>query len=445
MRITSRIATMLNLCLATVVVQSLAAQRPMIFIELKYGSVKFANPEFLQAESAVGMLAAALLLTAGLELIGHSVWTLISGDWSHSRLLRRMSRFAIHRQRRRYDQLRETLRHSSRDQAQGARTRNAAATILNRYPSPQRLRPTKLGNALTAVEDKIATRYHASMQIVYPRLLSILPGDHRRSLEKGADATAAFARLTVTLVLAAFVLPFCLPALVSTDSDFVTYFALPFVTFLAALGAAKRSYRASVEAAVALGGEQEVSFDLWRMELLRKLAYQVPNTRQEERTAFWALSEELSGALAHPNLPFVHYYGLSDKERPTQVVTIMGDQFSGDQYNVPGQAVNVGPNALVKTDTITLQQIKSEKGDAATLSELAVELAKLRAVLRDEPDSPDRDSAIGALADAEVAATKGDEPTTLKHLARVGKWVVSIAEKIGVGVAIAALKTAFES
>jgi hypothetical protein len=51
-----------------------------------------------------------------------------------------------------------------------------------------------------------------------------------------------------------------------------------------------------------------------------------------------------------------------------------------------------------------------------------------------------RDIAIGALANAEVAAKKDDESKTIEHLKSTGKWALSYAEKIGTGVAVAAIK-----
>jgi hypothetical protein len=49
---------------------------------------------------------------------------------------------------------------------------------------------------------------------------------------------------------------------------------------------------------------------------------------------------------------------------------------------------------------------------------------------------------IGAVADAEEAAAKGDGPAALQYLKSAGEWTFGIAEKIGVGVAVEALKRA---
>ena len=49
---------------------------------------------------------------------------------------------------------------------------------------------------------------------------------------------------------------------------------------------------------------------------------------------------------------------------------------------------------------------------------------------------------IGAVANAEQSAKVGNGPKTLKSLKSAGKWAPGFAEKIGVGVATAALKSA---
>jgi hypothetical protein len=113
----------------------------------------------------------------------------------------------------------------------------------------------------------------------------------------------------------------------------------------------------------------------------------------------------------------------------------------GDQYKV-GQAGAVGPGA--HAHHMRFQQIWQEGGGGLDLKVLAEELSQLRAALKQEPTSPEQDSAIGAVAAAEVAARKGDGPGAPERLADAGKWAFDVATKIGVGVATVALKTALE-
>lgn len=79
---------------------------------------------------------------------------------------------------------------------------------------------------------------------------------------------------------------------------------------------------------------------------------------------------------------------------------------------------------------------------AVNLGELANQLARLRSELGAEPPSIERDLAVGPLAEAEQAAQVGDRSQVSSALARlkpVAKKVVDIGERIGVGIATAAI------
>lgn len=54
----------------------------------------------------------------------------------------------------------------------------------------------------------------------------------------------------------------------------------------------------------------------------------------------------------------------------------------------------------------------------------------------------EHDETLGAVAAAEKAATAGDGPAVLRHLAGAGKWALGVAEKIGTAVAVEAIKRA---
>ena len=109
----------------------------------------------------------------------------------------------------------------------------------------------------------------------------------------------------------------------------------------------------------------------------------------------------------------------------------------GDTYNI-GQGVGVGRN--VKMDNTTVNQVQSsEKLDLPALAE---ELAKLRAEMKKEATEPDHDVAVGSVAAAESAAKNGDEKSVLDHLKKAGEWALQIGVKVGVPVAIEAIKKA---
>jgi hypothetical protein len=123
--------------------------------------------------------------------------------------------------------------------------------------------------------------------------------------------------------------------------------------------------------------------------------------------------------------------------RPSGRVTIEGINM-GDTYNT-GQAGAVGPKA--HAHDMTFQQVQNQ--GVLDLPRLAEELARLRAAMRQETEgTAEQDEAIGEVAKAEKAAGQGDDQTMLRHLKAAGKWTLGIAEKIGVVIAVEAIKKA---
>ena len=111
---------------------------------------------------------------------------------------------------------------------------------------------------------------------------------------------------------------------------------------------------------------------------------------------------------------------------------------SRDIYSA-GQAGAMGPGA--HAHDMTFQQIWNQSKGDFDLQALASELAQLRKAMREQATSAEHDIAVGEVAAAEAATTKGDGPTVLGHLKKAGEWAFEVATKIGVSVATAALKT----
>ena len=66
----------------------------------------------------------------------------------------------------------------------------------------------------------------------------------------------------------------------------------------------------------------------------------------------------------------------------------------------------------------------------------------MKEATKGEATTREQDRAIVAVADAQEAAAKGDDPAVLQHLKGAGRWALGIAEKIGVEVATEAFKKA---
>ena len=111
---------------------------------------------------------------------------------------------------------------------------------------------------------------------------------------------------------------------------------------------------------------------------------------------------------------------------------------SGDTINIHGQVGAVGRGA--RAEHITFQLVQSGGID---LPKLAEELGRLREAMKGEATGTrEQDKAIGAVADAEEAAAKGDGSAAVQYLKSTGKWTLGIAEKIGVALLTETLKKA---
>ncbi len=111
----------------------------------------------------------------------------------------------------------------------------------------------------------------------------------------------------------------------------------------------------------------------------------------------------------------------------------------GDTYKV-GQAGAVGPNAHAHDMTFT--QIGNQLEETVDLSQLANELSKLRQAMKAEATEAEQDIAVSDIAKAEQAAKVKDSSKVVEYLQSAGKWALEIASKIGVPIAIEALKQA---
>ncbi len=79
----------------------------------------------------------------------------------------------------------------------------------------------------------------------------------------------------------------------------------------------------------------------------------------------------------------------------------------------------------------------------SNLNTVSEELTKLREALLKQATDAEHFVAIGAVASAELGAKKGDGPAVASAFANMGtagKWVLSVAKEIGVGVAVATVE-----
>lgn len=131
------------------------------------------------------------------------------------------------------------------------------------------------------------------------------------------------------------------------------------------------------------------------------------------------------------------HYGPATRELARKVVNVTGDI----NYVAGGQVGAVGRENEVHD--INFIQFQSALQDV-DMAQLATQLADLRKAAKTVAVTAEEDAAVGALADAETAARKGDKNALLGHLKRAGVWALSFAEKVGAALASSAIKSALQ-
>lgn len=103
-----------------------------------------------------------------------------------------------------------------------------------------------------------------------------------------------------------------------------------------------------------------------------------------------------------------------------------------------GQVGAQGPNAHVHD--ISFYQIWNQNKEQFDLPKLNSELKLLRECLIKEAKNPEQYSEIGIISEAKIDAANGNGSKILNSLSKVRKWSLETAEKIGVGLATAAIR-----
>ncbi|MGW0631173.1 hypothetical protein [Streptomyces sp. NPDC002758] len=246
----------------------------------------------LTALLVLGLIVVALLLDPlQLRLV-----RMLEGDWPRS--LAGLSRWYTGRQRGHRARLAADARPGDspgpRDvQRAGA----AAALLLRRFARDEEFtRPTALGNALAAMEDRAGLPYGWDAVVAWPRLYPLLSPGVRSVVDGQRERLDTLARLSVcsaaTTALAA--------ALLYSSGWWILLAALP-------AAVARTAYIGTVHTAMAYGQAVAVAFDLHRFDLLRQLHLPLPHTLEEERELsdriclMWRQGVDLTLPYDHPD------------------------------------------------------------------------------------------------------------------------------------------------
>jgi ABC-type multidrug transport system fused ATPase/permease subunit len=248
----------------------------------------------LPAELSATRIIQLLLLVLIVSLVAHplqlSLVRILEGyAWETSTLGDALSAIGVELHRRRLEQL-QNLAYRTARTPEARRMQRLALSRLTTFPAdPERLLPTRLGNALRAAEDRAGQRYGLDTNAMMPRLYPFLSTTLTEALTGQRNQLDVAVRLCTVLVLGTGI-----SAVLLLGDDW--WMTVPLATGLLAWIA----YRAAVQAAVSYGRLLYVAFDLHRFDMLRGLHYRLPD-RDSELTFNQALSRFLRGDIR--NLP----------------------------------------------------------------------------------------------------------------------------------------------
>lgn len=119
-------------------------------------------------------------------------------------------------------------------------------------------------------------------------------------------------------------------------------------------------------------------------------------------------------------------------------IQIIREQTMGDKYEA-GQVGAQGKQA--HAHDMVFNQIWEQNKSEINLNKLSTQLAELREAMATKASTQQDYIDIGNIASAEIEASNGNGSKALEYLKKTGSWTLATAEKIGVGVAVAAIKT----
>jgi hypothetical protein len=240
---------------------------------------------------AVGLIAALLL--SGLS---HPITRLLEGypliALRGRAGLKLLPRLAIRLQRRSFDRLLRCRDDPGRAPADRAR---AAWRLDQWFPGdPEKLLPTRFGNAMRAFEQHSNRRWGLDGVTIWPRIEVLIGSDER---ERHVDARIDL-YVFVNAAVGAGVVGSCLVVDMAVNAPVSAtlwwLYVIPFV-FAYVL------YRAAIGPAVRWGDAVRASIDMHRLELYEKLGVRAPTSFSDERELAVRINKAL--LYGHPLLP----------------------------------------------------------------------------------------------------------------------------------------------
>jgi hypothetical protein len=251
----------------------------------------------LGAGEALLLVVAITLVAVVLQPLQLPLVRLLEGYWPRWwRPATRLGRFRQSRIRRRWRRAAELPRNQAPAPAAVRAAGLADTELRRRFPADgELLRPTRLGNALAAAEERAGGAYGWDTPVVWPRLYPLLGPAVKSIVDDRRNVLDVLCRLSVTGVVGTV----ASLALLARTGWWLLLAAAPALLAIAA-------YRAAVHAAYAYGEGIRSAFDLHRFDLYPALHVATPEDPGAERAlneslcAWWRQGAARTDPYAHP-------------------------------------------------------------------------------------------------------------------------------------------------
>jgi hypothetical protein len=230
----------------------------------------------------VGALVAITVLAYLLQAMTATVIRLYEGyGWGN-----RVANWARSEQRRAWRELKQTSSYGDSDGALKAiHQPGSYSKLYFNFPrDPAFLRPTRLGNTLTAAEEYSFQVYGLDSILWWPRLVVLLPGPFRAQVDDALVPMVTLLNLSAMLNLLAIIGG---GLLILIGGQWFLFAAV----FLGAFVLAWLCYQAAVGQAASYGSLIRVAFDLYRHEILKQMHIPVPDDLIKERVLWSGLNQ----------------------------------------------------------------------------------------------------------------------------------------------------------
>lgn len=102
-----------------------------------------------------------------------------------------------------------------------------------------------------------------------------------------------------------------------------------------------------------------------------------------------------------------------------------------DIYNVSGQAGAIGPNSKAENNTFVQSVGQVQSIDLAVITDQLKTVRKAMSDRLSPGSTAEQYSQIGRIAEAQLAAEKGDQAGVMQHLKNAGSWAQTVAKEVG--------------